>query len=318
MTYFQIPFCATWSDTVYKTCFREKNKKKRSPHSHSSVFIAPLSALSQSALALLHSACRGLTESAVQLSEAVVGGGVPRRLAQQTVSGVLYQFCVPGKSRELGVQGEAVAVEADGACSVRETREERGPLGSDWPSEGDEAGGAPCGSMKTRVPTVRRFLHLQRWKEWEVCQRGQRRQGPGSVRPRGGEGSVGWGGRGLAVQRQGKGVESGVLAREGGEWVQGWRRGEGQETLHTAGRRRRASCGRKTQSGIQSLMAKTGWGRKIMRVVSTLPWSCMVNGFKSKVSGPLQGYDSSKPSKTPLHTHTQSSENVIPGPRYWF
>lgn len=92
MTYFQIPFCATWSDTVYKTCFREK---KRSPHSHSSVFIAPLSALSQSALALLHSVGRGLTESAVQLSEAVVGGGVPRRLAQQTVSGVLYQFCMP-------------------------------------------------------------------------------------------------------------------------------------------------------------------------------------------------------------------------------
>lgn len=121
-----------------------------------------MSTLSQSALALLHLAGRGLAESAVQLSEAVVGGGVPRRLAQQTVSGVLHQFCMPGKSCELGVQGEAVAVEADGACSVRETGEKRRPLGSDWPSEGDEAGGAPCGSMKTRVPTMGSFLHLQR------------------------------------------------------------------------------------------------------------------------------------------------------------
>lgn len=34
----------------------------------------------------------------------------------------------------------------------------------------------------------------------------------------------------------------------------------------------------------------------------------MENGFKSRVSGPLQGYDSNKPSKTPLKTHKNAGD----------
>lgn len=39
----------------------------------------------------------------------------------------------------------------------------------------------------------------------------------------------------------------------------------------------------------------------------------MENGFKSRVSGPLQGYDSNKPSKTPLKTH-KNAGNVLQVP----
>lgn len=39
---------------------------------------------------------------------------------------------------------------------------------------------------------------------------------------------------------------------------------------------------------------------------STVPWSCMVNGLKSKLRGPLQGYDSNKPSNTPLCTQAHA------------
>lgn len=45
-----------------------------------------------------------------RLSKAVVGGKVPRRLAQQTVSCVLQQLRLRGKSSELGAERDAVAV----------------------------------------------------------------------------------------------------------------------------------------------------------------------------------------------------------------
>lgn len=73
-----------------------QNNFLKSPHSHSSVFIAPLSlarieyqpslfCCSKLWLATLNGR---EPKSAVQLSEAVVGGRVPRRLVQQTVCGV--------------------------------------------------------------------------------------------------------------------------------------------------------------------------------------------------------------------------------------
>lgn len=56
--------------------------------------------------------------SAVQLSEAVVGGWVPWRLAQQAVWGVFSYFDVPGNSCDLGVQGKTVAVKTVWDCRV--------------------------------------------------------------------------------------------------------------------------------------------------------------------------------------------------------
>lgn len=68
----------------------------KSPHSHSSVFIAPLSlARIEYQPSLFYCSKLWLAtlngrepKSAAQLSEAVVGGRVPRRLEQQTVCGV--------------------------------------------------------------------------------------------------------------------------------------------------------------------------------------------------------------------------------------
>lgn len=69
-----------------------------------------------------------------RLSEAVVGGEVPRRLAQQTVSGVLQQLGLLGKGCELGAEGDAVAVEAVGGGSgggLGQAGQQSGPLGDD-------------------------------------------------------------------------------------------------------------------------------------------------------------------------------------------
>lgn len=107
--------------------------------------------------------------SAVQLSEAVVGGRVPRRLAQQTVCGVFGELGVPGNSCELGAQGEAVAVETVRARSVRQMREERRPLRAEGAVGVNEAGGAPQRPMETGIPTVGRFLPLESREEREVC-----------------------------------------------------------------------------------------------------------------------------------------------------
>lgn len=217
-----------------------------SPQSRSFAFIAPSSinpfmlCCSQLWLA---STSRQEPKRAIQLSEAVVGGRLPRRLAQQTVCGVVHQFAVPGNSCELRVQRDAVAVKTVGASSVRETREERRPMGAHWTVEGERAGRAPRRAMKAWVPTVGSLFCLQHWEEREVCQRRQWREAPQSVRTRGGEGSagqrgVGWGGGGLAVERKSKCIERCFLAGEcgDGERVKGSRRGEREETLHATGR----------------------------------------------------------------------------------
>lgn len=87
---FRMSFCAGRSNTAYKTVFKYKENVKLPQ------FIAPLSLARIEKRPSLF-CCNKLwlvtlngpePESAVQLSEAVVGGRVPRRLAQQTVCGV--------------------------------------------------------------------------------------------------------------------------------------------------------------------------------------------------------------------------------------
>lgn len=121
---------------------------------------------------------------AVQLSEAVVGGWMPWRLVQQTVCGV-FQFGIPGNNGELRAQGDAVAIKTVGAHRVRVMREMRWHIWANW-----HTGGAHSSTVKTWVLALMRFLSLQHWEEWKVCQWSKWWQASESVCSWGGEGSV--------------------------------------------------------------------------------------------------------------------------------
>lgn len=94
MICFRISFCAGKSKTVHKTGFKYKTPPKNVPtatvycsfESHARIENQPsLFCCNKLWLVTLNGP---EPKSAVQLSEAVVGGRVPRRLAQQTVCGV--------------------------------------------------------------------------------------------------------------------------------------------------------------------------------------------------------------------------------------
>lgn len=147
---------------------------------------------------------------------------------------------MPGNGCEWGAQGEAVAVQTVGARGVREMREQGRPLGAKGAVQGEEAGGAPRGPVQTGLPAVGRPLGLQRREERVLRQRGQ---APPSVQPQGGEAPAGQRGpgrgrAGLAVEREGEGVQGAVRAGGDGERVKGRGRREREEALHAAGGRR--------------------------------------------------------------------------------
>lgn len=86
---------------------------------------------------------------------------MPRRLAQQTVSGVLQQLCLLGKGSKLGAERDAVAVEAvGGGGGFGQAGQQSGPLGDDWAMrEWDEVVVSAMGGLLQLERREERQLH---------------------------------------------------------------------------------------------------------------------------------------------------------------